>query len=218
LGLNHYSSRYVEDTTTPVNPVGWLKDSSVRVETTSNNGTLIGKQMFPDWLISVPWGFKKLLLYLHNKYDAPIYVTENGVAEYNDPNLPKEEAIKDEHRIEYYSQYLNAMAEAIKEGANIKGYMAWSFLDNFEWVSGYSVRFGLFWIDFKGNLERVPKQSVTWWTNLLSQYQPTFLEKYGIVIISAIIGIAAIGISILMAIYFGLKYIVDKKRQYQEFS
>ena len=54
-----------------------------------------------------------------------------------------------------------------RNGVNVKGYFHWSLFDNFEWASGYTQRYGLYFIDYKDNLKRIPKQSVQWLTNFL---------------------------------------------------
>jgi beta-glucosidase len=61
---------------------------------------------------------------------------------------------------------LQACEEAIEGGVNLKGYFAWSFMDNFEWASGYEKRFGLHYVDFK-TLKRTPKKSALWFRKVL---------------------------------------------------
>lgn len=56
-----------------------------------------------------------------------------------------------------------------KEGCNVHGYFVWSLLDNWEWNSGYTVRFGLYYIDYNNNLTRIPKASVKWFSQFLAQ-------------------------------------------------
>ena len=76
--------------------------------------------------------------------------------------------IEDSERIDFFSGYLSACEEAINQGVNLKGYFAWSFLDNFEWASGYSKRFGIYHVDFE-TLERTPKASAIWFKNFLQK-------------------------------------------------
>ncbi|RLM65157.1 non-cyanogenic beta-glucosidase precursor [Panicum miliaceum] len=97
------------------------------------NGVPIGPQGGSSWLYIYPQGFRDLLLYIKEYYGNPtIYITENGVDEANNKSLTLKEALKDDTRIYYYRAHLLAMLSAIREGANVKGYFAWSLLDNFE--------------------------------------------------------------------------------------
>ena len=74
--------------------------------------------------------------------------------------------IIDNQRIAYYQKYLSAVKKAIDEGAKVKGYFAWSFMDNFEWALGFEKRFGLVHIDFK-SLQRTPKMSYFFYKKLI---------------------------------------------------
>jgi beta-glucosidase len=98
----------------------------------------------------------------------PQYVTENG-ASYNDYVDPNGEVI-DIERVEYLAGYLSAAAQAIELGADLRGYYAWSFLDNFEWAEGYSKRFGLVYVDYRTQ-ERIPKLSAHWYRRLISDHR-----------------------------------------------
>eukprot|EP00057_Strongylocentrotus_purpuratus_P017937 XP_011672411.1 PREDICTED: lactase-like protein [Strongylocentrotus purpuratus] len=98
-----------------------------------------------EWLKVVPWGFRRLLNWIKTNYgDVPIYVTENGVSEPDGPlNLD------DELKTKYYRSCINEALKASKiDGVNLQGYFAWTLLDNFEWASGVSERFGLYHVDF----------------------------------------------------------------------
>ena len=95
--------------------------------------------------------------------DLPIYVLENGAAfaDLIDANG----RIRDEQRIAYLRGYLGAVLDAIAAGVPVRGYFAWSLLDNFEWAFGYSRRFGLVHVDF-GTLERRLKDSYHFYAEL----------------------------------------------------
>lgn len=66
-----------------------------------------------------------------------------------------------------------------EDGCDVRGYFVWSLLDNWEWNSGYRVRFGLYFVDYKKNLTRIPKSSVQWFKNILDrdQYKTGYLES-----------------------------------------
>ena len=98
----------------------------------------------------------------------PIYVTESGASfdDYVDPNGE----VIDSERVSYFSNYLAAAGTAIQDGVNLKGYFAWSFLDNFEWAEGYSKRFGLVYVDYRTQ-ERIPKRSAYWYRQLIADHR-----------------------------------------------
>ncbi|MGE5945011.1 MAG: family 1 glycosylhydrolase, partial [Flavobacteriales bacterium] len=116
-----------------------------------------------NWAV-VPWGCKKLLKWIDKRYGNPdIYITENGCA-YNDELVDGQ--VNDQERLDFYQGYLKACQEAIDEGVQLKGYFAWSFMDNFEWASGYDKRFGLHYVDFE-TLKRTPKKSAYWFGEVI---------------------------------------------------
>jgi len=102
--------------------------------------------------------------------NLPIYITENG-ASYHDYVGPDGQ-VRDDERVDYFSGYLAAAGSAIREGVNLKGYFAWSFLDNFEWAEGYSKRFGLVYVDYRTQ-ERIPKSSALWYQQILAEHRAT---------------------------------------------
>ena len=93
------------------------------------------------------FGLKKVLLSL-KKYKLPIYITESGLAD-----------AQDRHRAKYIKDILWQCAEALEEGAPLRGYFHWSLLDNYEWADGFWPRFGLVEIDRENNLQRKPRPS-----------------------------------------------------------
>ncbi|HET7479395.1 MAG TPA: GH1 family beta-glucosidase [Rubrobacteraceae bacterium] len=112
-----------------------------------------------------PEGLTQVLVRIKEEYaDLPIYITENGraVHDYVDP----EGGVDDEERISYLDAHFRAAHEAIGRGVDLKGYMVWSFLDNFEWAEGYSKRFGIVYVDY-GTQRRVPKASARWYSDVI---------------------------------------------------
>ncbi len=115
--------------------------------------TDIGWEVWPDAL-------HDLLLRLTRDYDAPeIEITENGCAYHDGPDARGE--VRDERRVAFYRGSLAALHRAMEAGADVRGYHAWSLLDNFEWAEGYSQRFGLVHVDFTTG-RRTPKASSRW--------------------------------------------------------
>ena len=95
-----------------------------------------------------PEALTKVLLWVTERYGKPvIYITENGAAFYDPPHTI-DGKIEDPLRVEYYRQHLRATHDAMQKGANVRGYYAWSLLDNYEWAHGYSKRFGIVHVDY----------------------------------------------------------------------
>jgi beta-glucosidase len=130
--------------------------------------TALGWSIIPDSLHDV-------LIRVAREYTKlPIYITESGACfeDYIDPNGE----ILDEARVSYFVDYLRAAGRAISEGVNLKGYFAWSFLDNFEWAEGYSKRFGLVYVDYRTQ-ERIPKKSAKWYRKLVVDHRNLHEKK-----------------------------------------
>ncbi|XP_020526269.1 beta-glucosidase 12 [Amborella trichopoda] len=169
IGLNYYTARYAASVV-PNNklPPTYATDSRANL-TTERNGVPIGPQAASAWLYVYPPGIKDLLVYTKERYNNPvIYITENGVDEFNNASLSLDEQLNDKMRIKYHSKHLAIVRSAIREGVNVKGYFAWSLLDNFEWTNGYTVRFGICYVDYKNGLKRYPKKSFHWFKKFLT--------------------------------------------------
>jgi beta-glucosidase len=95
-----------------------------------------------------------------------IEITESGCA-YND-GPEADGVIRDSRRIQYHRQYLDALARAIADGADVRGYHAWSLIDNFEWAEGYRQRFGLAYVDYKTE-QRTIKESGRWYAQVAAK-------------------------------------------------
>ncbi|XP_024020696.1 beta-glucosidase 12-like isoform X3 [Morus notabilis] len=107
-------------------------------------------------------------------YTSDSHVVLTGVGIYSGATL--EDALNDSSRISYHRDHLSYLLKAIKAGANVKGYYAWSLLDNFEWESGYAIRFGMTYVDFKNKLQRHMKNSAFWFKKFLKKDATVFIE------------------------------------------
>jgi beta-glucosidase len=110
-----------------------------------------------------PQGLRELLVGLKRDYALPpIYITENGIA---CADVAQGEQVNDTDRIDYVRHHLEALAEAMQQGVDVRGYFYWSLLDNFEWDSGYAKRFGLVHVDY-ATQRRTPKASAHWYRDM----------------------------------------------------
>nr|CAH66810.1 OSIGBa0135C13.5 [Oryza sativa] len=168
IGLNYYASSYADnDPPSYGHNNSYNTDSHAKI-TGSRNGIPIGPQAASFWFYIYPEGLRELLLHIKENYGNPtIYITENGVDEINNKTMRLKEALKDDIRIEYYHKHLLALLSAMRDGANVKGYFAWSLLDNFEWSEGYTVRFGINFVDYDNGMKRYPKNSARWFKKFL---------------------------------------------------
>ncbi|OKP68287.1 hypothetical protein A3842_27040 [Paenibacillus sp. P3E] len=106
-----------------------------------------------------------MLVHITERYgQIPIYITENGACYDDNPDQGK---VQDNKRIAYLSKHLTQLNRAMETGVLVKGYIAWSLLDNFEWADGYSRRFGLIHVDFN-SLVRMPKDSFFWYEKVIT--------------------------------------------------
>uniref|UniRef100_A0A672IFB0 Lactase n=1 Tax=Salarias fasciatus TaxID=181472 RepID=A0A672IFB0_SALFA len=118
-----------------------------------------------SWLKVSPFGFRKILNFIKEEYgDPPIIITENGISERGTIDL------NDHHRSYYHEQYINQALKAyLLDGVNIQGYTAWSLMDNLEWATGFSERFGLFYVNRSDpKLPRIAKSSVSSYSTIIS--------------------------------------------------
>ena len=153
LGVNNYSRSVIDkDGQYPNHKQVHLSD----VERTQ-----IGWEVYPAGLL-------KLLTDLHQTYQLPpIYITENGAAV---DDQVVDGAVEDEQRCRYYQNHLSSVDQAIRKGVDIRGYFAWSLMDNFEWSEGYKMRFGIVYVDYKTQ-KRIPKRSALWFKEFLDSRQ-----------------------------------------------
>jgi len=135
LGVNYYTRSVVrnEPSAWPVRAAAVTQRQSTYSET--------GWEVYPQGLLDT-------LNWVRERYgNPPVYITENGAAFY-DPPVAGSEPLADPLRVDYLHQHLQAVRSAISQGCDVRGYFAWSLLDNFEWSLGFSKRFGLIHVDY----------------------------------------------------------------------
>jgi beta-glucosidase len=145
IGINYYTRQVVrrDDSAVPDRAAGVRQPGRVYTET--------GWEAHPDGLV-------RTLLWAKEICGAvPLYVTESGAA-FPDPPRPGRAPIEDRMRIDYLRDHLLAARAAIERGVDLRGYFVWSLLDNMEWASGYTKRFGIVHVDFETG-RRTPKAS-----------------------------------------------------------
>ena len=144
IGVNYYTRAV-----TRFDPAVWpLKAAAVRQPRATYTET--GWEVFPQ-------GLTDILVWIKDRFcNPPVYITENGAAFYDPPVAG--EQLTDPLRVDYLFHHLRAAFQAIAAGCELRGYFAWSLLDNFEWSEGFSRRFGLIYVDFKSQ-KRTPKAS-----------------------------------------------------------
>lgn len=153
LGVNYYTRSVVRDDRTawPVRASGVRQKQHAHTET--------------NWEV-FPQALTDMLLWIRQRYgDLPLYVTENGAA-FSDPPAAEGGVLDDPLRIDYLRKHLRAMHAAIEQGVDVRGYFAWSLLDNLEWAYGFSKRFGLIHVNYE-TLERTIKGSGRYYAGVI---------------------------------------------------
>jgi beta-glucosidase len=151
LGVNYYRRRTIE--ADPGADLGFkVHDRRPGVPTTPT-----GSEIVPECLTD-------LLLRLKADYgNIPVYITENGMVCQDE--IGPDSQVRDPQRVDFLRRHAAAVHRAIAAGCNVRGYFAWSFMDNFEWAFGYTQRFGLVYVDY-ATQRRIPKESARFWGQL----------------------------------------------------
>ncbi|MCW5934678.1 MAG: beta-glucosidase [Fimbriimonadia bacterium] len=153
LGVNYYTRNVVA-----YDPDSSLNSRSVLQEA---QHTEMGWEVYPE-------GLYQILKWVQATYgDIPLYITENGAAFADQVNEQGE--IEDRDRLEYLKSHFSVAYRAMQEGVPLKGYFAWSLMDNFEWAFGYSKRFGMVHVDF-ATLKRTVKASGHWYSQVIQNH------------------------------------------------
>lgn len=163
LGVNYYFRQTVrggrsgEAASDSVGQLAWVGADDVVPVDAGHERTEMG------WEID-PTGLRDVLVRLATEYGSPIlYVTENGAA--FDDEVSADGAVHDARRTAYLDGHLRAARAAIQEGADLRGYFVWSFMDNFEWAFGYSKRFGIVYVDYPTQVRTI-KDSGRWFSRV----------------------------------------------------
>jgi beta-glucosidase len=153
LGVNYYTRSVIQndDSALPVRASPIVQPQSTYTE--------MGWEVWPE-------AFTRVLVWIKERYgDIPLYITENGAA-FADPPSPIAGRVDDPLRVDYLRTHLRAVQDAIAAGVDLRGYFAWSLLDNVEWAEGTSKRFGLVHVDF-ANQRRTPKASAHFYRDVI---------------------------------------------------
>jgi beta-glucosidase len=135
-GMNYYTSQFVRHRNQPSSDTDFMGNVDELQE--NNQGVSVGEPSGVHWLRSAPNLFRKHLTRVYRKYKKPIYITENGCPCPGEDKMTREEAVNDTYRITYFQDHLEAASLSIKEDrSDIKGYFAWSLLDNLGMLSSY---------------------------------------------------------------------------------
>ncbi|MHB0951545.1 MAG: GH1 family beta-glucosidase [Allorhizobium sp.] len=155
-GLNYYTPMRVADDPTP----GAEFPATVDAPPVSKVKTDIGWEVYAPALNSLVEG-------LYDRYELPVcYITENGACY----NMEVENGeVDDQPRLDYYAEHLSVVADLIKGGYPMRGYFAWSLMDNFEWAEGYRMRFGLVHVDYDTQVRTI-KKSGKWYSELAARF------------------------------------------------
>ncbi|WP_100446000.1 GH1 family beta-glucosidase [Glycomyces xiaoerkulensis] len=161
LGVNYYSPTWLR--LAPGAPENEVNPGSAGIESWAPEDLPVTDM---GWEVDAT-GLFDLLVRIHKDYGVPVMVTENGAAY---PTGPDEHGrIDDVERIDYLKTHIAAVHDAIEAGADVRGYTAWSLMDNFEWAFGYEKRFGLVYVDY-ATQRRIPKASAEFYTRVVADH------------------------------------------------
>lgn len=170
VGFNHYVAIFVRADLSKLDQSlrDYMGDAAVKYDLPflkSNNEFPLG--LTSDFMTSTPWALKKMLNHLQEKYKNPIVmIHENGAAGQPDPSGGN--TYDDDFRSQYLQDYIEATLQSIRNGSNVQGYFVWSFLDVFEYLFGYRLRFGLYGVDFASpERTRYQRHSARWYAGFL---------------------------------------------------
>ncbi|WP_297899686.1 GH1 family beta-glucosidase [Metallibacterium sp.] len=154
IGFNYYTRSITRDA-----PEAWPVRAG-RVPQPQGTYTETSWEVFPQ-------GLTDTLQWIRERYDnPPVYITENGAAFY-DPPVAENGRVVDSLRVDYLRKHIGAVHTAIAAGSDIRGYFAWSLMDNFEWSLGFAKRFGLVHVNY-ATQQRTPKDSARYYSRVVA--------------------------------------------------
>jgi beta-glucosidase len=159
VGLNYYTSTHVGGGAPGQSGIpgfiaakqGWGEGPHAKTD--------IGWDVYPEGFYDIVYKMSSLM-----NHQTPIEITESGCAYNIGPDA--QGRIRDTMRIDYLRSHLQQMAQVIKDGVPLRGYHAWSLLDNFEWAQGFTQRFGLVYVDYANKQKRIIKDSGHWYAKV----------------------------------------------------
>jgi beta-glucosidase len=161
LGINYYTR-------------GVMRHDEAELPLRASRVRQPGRHTTLDWEV-YPEALTEVLLWVRDRYGGvPLYITENGAA-FEDPPEVDAAVLPDPLRVQYLGDHLRAAHLAIQQGVDVRGYFAWSLLDNFEWSAGYSKRFGLYHVNFTTQ-RRTPKASARYYALVIASHGEALAE------------------------------------------
>ena len=169
LGLNYYARTLVKpytsgETKMVFNNSGKKGSTQMRIKNWFEQ-VMDPNSEYTEWDTEIyPKGLEDGLIRAYQKYHLPIFVTENGVGFHENINVNE---VKDDYRISFMNDHINALMNAQDKGADVRGYFTWSPFDLYSWMNGVEKRYGLVAVDFS-TLKRKPKASYFWYKKIIN--------------------------------------------------
>lgn len=162
IGVNYYTRSVVRS-----EPSAWPL-RSLPVKQKQHTHMEAGWEVFPQ-------GLTDTLLWIRDNYgNPPVYITENGAAFFDPPQV-EGTVLEDPLRVDYLRKHITAVYNAMQRGADIRGYFVWSLFDNFEWAYGFSKRFGIVHMNYE-TLQRTPKTSAHFYSKVIATHGAALAE------------------------------------------
>jgi beta-glucosidase len=162
IGVNYYAPHIVAPGLDPRRPSPFIPGDAITQVGSTENVTALG------WPVR-PKSFSAMLGRLSRDYpETPLYVHENGAA-FHDA-VATDGTVDDPDRCGYIARHIDVVRAAVRDGVDVRGYFAWSLMDNYEWAEGYRMRFGIIHVDF-ATQRRTLKSSARWYSNLVHTHR-----------------------------------------------